>query len=71
MAVPEVVVDGVVFPPVARPPGSAGSHFLGGAGPSRCVLGFHSRASLSLVPVVQGRGTTVVGGAEYGMAASG
>jgi hypothetical protein len=28
-------------------------------------------ASLSLVPVVQGRGTTVVGGAEYGMAASG
>ncbi|NP_001144002.2 chalcone--flavanone isomerase [Zea mays] len=32
MAVPEVVVDGVVFPPVARPPGSAGSHFLGGAG---------------------------------------
>ncbi|AQK61966.1 chalcone flavanone isomerase3 [Zea mays] len=32
MAVPEVVVDGVVFPPAARPPGSAGSHFLGGAG---------------------------------------
>jgi hypothetical protein len=43
MAVPEVVVDGVVFPPVARPPGSAGSHFLGGAGASRCVLMVHSR----------------------------
>ena len=35
MAVPEVVVEGVVFPPVARPPGSAGSHFLGGAGALR------------------------------------
>jgi chalcone isomerase len=37
MAVPEVVVEGVVFPSVARPPGSAGSHFLGGAGALRCV----------------------------------
>ncbi|KAL6636642.1 hypothetical protein ACP70R_024214 [Stipagrostis hirtigluma subsp. patula] len=32
MAVTEVVVDGVVFPPVARPPGSSRAHFLGGAG---------------------------------------
>ncbi|WVZ61066.1 hypothetical protein U9M48_010994 [Paspalum notatum var. saurae] len=32
MAVSEVVVDGVVFPPVARPPGSGRSHFLAGAG---------------------------------------
>ncbi|XP_006650802.1 chalcone--flavonone isomerase [Oryza brachyantha] len=32
-AVSEVEVDGVVFPPVARPPGSAGrTHFLAGAG---------------------------------------
>jgi hypothetical protein len=41
MAVPEVVVEGVVFPPVARPPGSAVSHFLGGAGALR-RLRFHS-----------------------------
>ncbi|KAJ1292970.1 hypothetical protein BS78_01G031900 [Paspalum vaginatum] len=32
MAVSEVVVDGVAFPPVARPPGSGRSHFLAGAG---------------------------------------
>ncbi|WVZ61065.1 hypothetical protein U9M48_010993 [Paspalum notatum var. saurae] len=32
MAVSEVVVDAVVFPPVARPPGSGRSHFLAGAG---------------------------------------
>lgn len=32
MAVSEVVVDGVAFPPVARPPGSGSSHFLAGAG---------------------------------------
>ncbi|KAG2544885.1 chalcone--flavonone isomerase-like [Panicum virgatum] len=31
-AVSEVAVDGVVFPPVARPPGSGRSHFLAGAG---------------------------------------
>jgi len=61
MAVPEVVVEGVVFPSVARPPGSAGSHFLGGAGALRCVeVPFHLRASLSLV-----------GGGEYGTSASG
>ncbi|CAN6291328.1 unnamed protein product [Urochloa humidicola] len=32
MAVSEVAVDGVVFPPVARPPGSVRPHFLAGAG---------------------------------------
>ncbi|CAN6286369.1 unnamed protein product [Urochloa humidicola] len=32
MAVSEVAVDGVVFPPVARPPGSGRPHFLAGAG---------------------------------------
>nr|ABF99576.1 expressed protein [Oryza sativa Japonica Group] len=31
-AVSEVEVDGVVFPPVARPPGSGHAHFLAGAG---------------------------------------
>lgn len=31
-AVSEVEVDGVVFPPVARPPASARTHFLAGAG---------------------------------------
>uniref|UniRef100_A0A0E0KKS6 Chalcone-flavonone isomerase family protein n=1 Tax=Oryza punctata TaxID=4537 RepID=A0A0E0KKS6_ORYPU len=31
-AVSEVEVDGVVFPPVARPPGSDHTHFLAGAG---------------------------------------
>uniref|UniRef100_A0A0E0GVM8 Chalcone-flavonone isomerase family protein n=1 Tax=Oryza nivara TaxID=4536 RepID=A0A0E0GVM8_ORYNI len=31
-AVSEVEVDGVVFPPVARPPGSGHTHFLAGAG---------------------------------------
>ena len=39
MAVSEVAVDGVVFPPVAvaRPPGSGRSHFLAGAGALRFV----------------------------------
>jgi hypothetical protein len=32
MAVSQLEVDGVVFPPLARPPGSAHSHFLAGAG---------------------------------------
>nr|5YX3_A Chain A, Chalcone-flavonone isomerase family protein [Deschampsia antarctica]5YX3_B Chain B, Chalcone-flavonone isomerase family protein [Deschampsia antarctica]CBX44252.1 chalcone isomerase I [Deschampsia antarctica] len=32
MAVSELEVDGVVFPSLARPPGSAHSHFLAGAG---------------------------------------
>ncbi|KAL5218074.1 hypothetical protein ABZP36_018758 [Zizania latifolia] len=32
MAVTEVEVDGVVFPPVVRPPGSGFTHFLAGAG---------------------------------------
>ncbi|KAF0911007.1 hypothetical protein E2562_005395 [Oryza meyeriana var. granulata] len=32
MAVSEMEVDGVVFPPVARPPGSGRTHFLAGAG---------------------------------------
>ncbi|TVU17137.1 hypothetical protein EJB05_33153, partial [Eragrostis curvula] len=32
MALPEVVVEGVVFSPVARPPGSGNTHFLAGAG---------------------------------------
>jgi hypothetical protein len=28
----EVTVEGIVFPPVARPPGSALTHFLAGGG---------------------------------------
>ncbi|KQK12452.1 chalcone--flavonone isomerase [Brachypodium distachyon] len=32
MAVSELEVDGVVFPPLERPPGSAHAHFLAGAG---------------------------------------
>lgn len=39
MAVSEVVVDGVVFPPVVpRPPGSGRSHLLAGAGAFRSAL---------------------------------
>jgi chalcone isomerase len=40
MAVSEVAVDGVVFPPVARPPGSGRSHFLAGAGKIRSICQF-------------------------------
>lgn len=32
MAVSELEVDGVVFPSLARPPGSEHAHFLAGAG---------------------------------------
>jgi len=63
MAVPEVVVEGVVFPPVARPPGSAGSHFLGGAG----ALRRFRAGSIPCQSVV----SQFWWCAEYGMAATG
>ncbi|KAK1596503.1 hypothetical protein QYE76_059139 [Lolium multiflorum] len=39
MAVSELEVDGVVFPPLARPPGTAHAHFLAGAGVRGMELG--------------------------------
>ncbi|XP_044985709.1 chalcone--flavanone isomerase [Hordeum vulgare subsp. vulgare] len=41
MAVSELEVDGVVFPPLARPPGSAHAHFLAGAGVRGMEIGGH------------------------------
>jgi chalcone isomerase len=42
MAVPELTVEGVVFPPVvACPPGSGRKHFLAGGGALTCCVPGH------------------------------